>query len=198
MTLLSLTRRLSYNINFISRHVQTQNETSLFQYREIPPSFTHCVECLVTWKEGSRLFPCGVVTSLFVAPGDPHLSACSSTEIDPSSDSEGIHLIFLCQSTQILLRHCAPAASALPCSPQWVEATLFLSSCGKGQLNDKEKLSLLTFFYDAKWYRNYFRGKCKPLPSIILHLIFWQKYIKAVYHGTSNIDLTVKVRMKYS
>lgn len=79
--------------NLISRqYVCKQNKTSLFRiFRFLFP--LHCVFCLATWKEGSRLFPSGAVTSLFVVPGERRLSACSSTEIDPSSDSEGNHLV---------------------------------------------------------------------------------------------------------
>lgn len=79
---------ISFPDNMFKRKIK-----QAFPSPQIPPSFARYVECLVTWKEGSRLFPCGAVTSLFVVPRDRHLSVCSSTEIDPSSDSEGNHLV---------------------------------------------------------------------------------------------------------
>lgn len=89
-------------------------DTEIKQAFHIPPSFA---SCLVTWKQGSCLFPCGAQTSLFVIPGDRH------RKIPPLTQRE-ITLFVLCQSTQILQRYCAPAAWALPGSPQRERATL--------------------------------------------------------------------------
>lgn len=57
---------------FLLQQVQTWIKAACW-YLHNPPAFAHCAWCLVTWKEGSRLFPCGALTSLFVVPGEPAL-----------------------------------------------------------------------------------------------------------------------------
>lgn len=119
------------------QHVLTQIKTSLSV-----SFFAHCVECLVTWKEGSCLCPCGAVTSLFVVPGDRHLSACSSTEIDPSSDSEENHLVcFVSIPSNPAAALCSGCLGPALLSPETTGRFISVSSRGKGhrQLNNTEK-----------------------------------------------------------
>lgn len=66
-------------------------------------------------NERKRLFPCGAVTSLSVVPADGLLSACSSAERHPSSDS----FIVLTRSTQTYrasTRPRSPSTSSQRCS----------------------------------------------------------------------------------